>query len=64
LRPFARDEKPILGDVPGWRNLFVATGHGPSGLQLGPVSGAGVADLMLGDRPRFDLAPFTAARFG
>jgi D-amino-acid dehydrogenase len=63
LRPFARDEKPILGEIPGWRNIYVATGHGPSGLQLGPVSGAGVADLMLGAEPRFDLAPFTATRF-
>ena len=64
LRPFARDEKPILGEVPGWSNIYVATGHGPSGLQLGPVSGAGVADLMLGSRPRFDLSPFSAERFG
>ena len=64
LRPFARDEKPILGQVPGWDNVFVATGHGPSGLQLGPVSGAAVADLMLGAQPRFNLSPFNADRFG
>jgi D-amino-acid dehydrogenase len=56
-------EQPILGAVPGWENIFVSTGHGPSGLQLGPVSSAAVSDLMLGQTPRFDLTPFSAERF-
>lgn len=64
LRPFSRDEQPILGALPGWENIFVATGHGPSGLQLGPVSAAAVSDLILGVPPRFDLTPFSPARFG
>jgi D-amino-acid dehydrogenase len=63
LRPFSKDEQPILGAVPGWENLFVSTGHGPSGLQLGPVSSAAVSDLMLGNTPRFDLTPFSPERF-
>jgi D-amino-acid dehydrogenase len=63
LRPFSKDEQPILGAVPGWRNIYVSTGHGPSGLQLGPVSSAAVTDLMLETTPRFDLAPFSPARF-
>jgi D-amino-acid dehydrogenase len=63
LRPFSQDEQPILGAVPGWDNLFVSTGHGPSGLQHGPVSSAAVVDVMLGNQPRFDLAAFSPARF-
>ena len=63
LRPFCKDEQPVLGQAPGWQNIFISTGHGPSGLQLGPVSSAAVVDLMLGQTPRFDLVPFSAARF-
>jgi len=63
LRPFCMDEKPVLGRAPGWDNIFLATGHGPSGLQLGPYSSALVAAQMLGDSTDADLSPFSAARF-
>lgn len=63
LRPFPADGMPILGRAPGYENVYLATGHGPSGLTLGPVSGAAVADLITGREPPFDLAPFSAARF-
>jgi len=63
LRPFCKDEQPVLGQAPGWQNIFISTGHGPSGLQLGPVSSAAVVDLMLGQTPRFDLSPFSTSRF-
>jgi D-amino-acid dehydrogenase len=54
---------PILGAVPGTTNTFVATGHGANGLLCGPVSGAAVADLVLGKDPRIDLVPFAPTRF-
>jgi D-amino-acid dehydrogenase len=63
LRPVSGDDLPVLGRVPGHENVFVATGHGANGLLLGPVSGALVADLVLGNEPALDLAPFDAARF-
>jgi len=63
LRPWSVDDMPILGAVPGTANVFVATGHGANGLLCGPVSGAAVADLVLGSDPRIDLAPFSPARF-
>jgi D-amino-acid dehydrogenase len=63
LRPFPADGMPILGRASGYENVYLATGHGPSGLTLGPVSGAAVADLITGREPPFDLAPFSAARF-
>jgi D-amino-acid dehydrogenase len=64
LRPASPDGRPILGHFPGGGNVFVATGHGPSGLQLGPYSGALVADLVLGQVSSIDLVPFDPARFG
>jgi D-amino-acid dehydrogenase len=63
LRPWSLDDMPILGAVPGTTNVFVATGHGANGLLCGPISGAAVADVVLGKDPRIDLAPFSATRF-
>lgn len=63
FRPMSIDKLPILGRVPGVEHLFVATGHGPSGLTLGAVSGAAVVDELLGQEPVAPLAPFSLARF-
>lgn len=63
LRPASPDQLPMLGQAPGIENLFVATGHGASGLQLGPYSGAAVADLACEKPVEADLTPFDAGRF-
>ena len=63
LRPTSPDDSPLLGALPGIDNVFVATGHGASGLLLGPVSGKLVADVVQGKEPELDLAPFSPARF-
>ena len=63
LRPASPDRLPVLGPAPGFGNVLLATGHGPSGLQLGPWSGAAMADLALGRAVPLDLAPFAAGRF-
>jgi D-amino-acid dehydrogenase len=63
LRPFSPDGLPVLGRAPGLANLFLCTGHGPSGLQLGPLSGALTSDLINGETPAVDLLPFQAARY-
>lgn len=64
MRPASPDGNPILGPAPGLENVFLATGHGPSGLQLGPYSGAVAADLALGVAVGLDLGAYSAARFG
>ncbi len=63
LRPATPDGLPILGLVPDHPNLLLATGHGASGLQLGPYSGVLVAELALGHTPDLDLTPFALERF-
>lgn len=63
FRPLSRDGKPVLGASERLPNLFFATGHGGFGLELGPYSGALVAELALGDTPPLDLTPFSADRF-
>ena len=63
LRPLSADGMPVMGAVPGWHGLYLNTGHGASGLQLGPYSGHIVADAALGEEPGFDLSPFSVGRF-
>ena len=63
LRPFSPDRLPVLGPAPGHPNIFLCTGPGPSGLQLGPVSGRIVAGLILGETPSIDITPFAVDRF-
>jgi D-amino-acid dehydrogenase len=63
LRPFSPDRLPVLGPATGYPNVFLCTGHGPSGLQLGPFSGRLVAGLVLGEAPSIDIAPFLVDRF-
>ncbi len=63
LRPATPDGLPIIGPVPGVGNAYIATGHGASGLQLGPYTGAVLADLLLGRRTQADLLPFAPERF-
>jgi glycine/D-amino acid oxidase-like deaminating enzyme len=64
LRPGTPDNLPILGAVPGVRNVYFATGHGASGLQLGPFSGKVVANLVLTGAAGADIEAFSVTRFG
>jgi D-amino-acid dehydrogenase len=63
LRPSTPDSMPVLGRLPGARNVYLATGHGATGLQVGPYSGKLVADLALGQATEVDLDPFAISRF-
>jgi glycine/D-amino acid oxidase-like deaminating enzyme len=62
LRPMTPDHLPVLGRVPGRPDVVVATGHGPSGLTLGPYSGRLAADLALGLDVGHDLSAFAPDR--
>jgi D-amino-acid dehydrogenase len=63
LRPLTVDTMPVLGTVPGERDIFLITGHGPTGLTLGPYSGKVVAEMMLREEPTADIAAFHVSRF-
>jgi D-amino-acid dehydrogenase len=63
LRPLTADGLPVLGPVPGVGGAFLVTGHGPSGLTLGPYSALVVTRQMLGKPAGIDLAPYSVTRF-
>ncbi len=61
LRPFTKDELPLLG--PGELDrLTLATGHFRNGILLAPITAEIVAALVAGHAPPVDLAPFSPAR--
>src|SRR5262249_988501 len=63
IRPATCDGLPVLGTIPGIDNLFVTTGHGASGLQLGPYSGKLAADWAVERFLEADISAFAITRF-
>jgi D-amino-acid dehydrogenase len=61
LRPATPDDRPVIGPVPGWSNVHLATGHGAEGLLLGPYSALVVAHALLGVETSADPAERTVA---
>ncbi|WP_460418976.1 NAD(P)/FAD-dependent oxidoreductase [Pseudomonas sp. microsymbiont 2] len=62
-RPCLPDMRPVIGPAPLHKHLWFNFGHAHHGLTLGPVSGRLLAELMTGERPFTDPAPYSAARF-
>ena len=62
LRPGSPDGAPFLGLVPGLTNLYLAAGHFRSGIQLSPVTGLLMSELLLGRTPTLPLEPFRPDR--
>ena len=62
-RPMTFDDLPILGRVPGYERLWLATGHGMLGVSMSTASGQLIADLVCGRAPQIDPAPYRAERF-
>jgi glycine oxidase len=62
LRPSSPDGLPYLGGVPGLSNLFVATGHFRSGIQLSPITAVLMKEMLLGQPTSLPLDPFRLDR--
>ena len=62
LRPGTPDRRPYLGPVPGWDNLFVASGHFRSGIQLSPGTAKVITEALLGQVPSVPLDAFRLGR--
>jgi D-amino-acid dehydrogenase len=62
-RPITPDGLPVIGWLPGYRNLAVAAGHAMLGVTLATATGDAVADLITTGRAPDVIAPFSPARF-
>ena len=63
LRPGSADGLPLLGPLPGWEGVSVATGHYRNGILLSPITGSLIARSILDVSPDGSLAPFGPGRF-
>ena len=62
-RPCFPDSRAVIGRAPGQSGLWLAIGHAHWGLTLGPATGRLLADMIGGQTPYIDPAPFRAERF-
>ena len=62
-RPCLPDMRPVIGAAPRHPGLWFSFGHSHLGLTLGPVCGRLLAEMMLGEKPFTDPAPYSPARF-
>jgi glycine oxidase len=63
LRPGSPDGSPILGAVPGWSGVTLATGHFRNGILLAPITGKLIAELLTTGKTSRDITPFSLTRF-
>jgi D-amino-acid dehydrogenase len=63
LRPSMPDSLPVIGQVPGYGNAYVAFGHGHKGLCLGGITGKLVQQLIDDEPTTVDLEPYQPTRF-
>jgi D-amino-acid dehydrogenase len=62
-RPCFPDSRPVIGRAPGQAGLWLAYGHAHWGLTLGPATGRLMAEMITGQTPFCDPAPYRAERF-
>ncbi|GJX84003.1 putative oxidoreductase TDA3 [Tanacetum coccineum] len=62
--PCTDDSVPVIGEIPGMKGCYVATGHNCWGILNGPATGAAMAELVIdGHSTIVDLSKFSPARF-
>ena len=62
-RPSMPDGLPVIGPSPSHDNLWLAFGHGHTGMVGGPMTGRIVAGMITGPMPNIDVTSFRADRF-
>lgn len=62
-RPCMADMKPVIGPAPRHDGLWFALGHAHQGFTSGPLTGRLIGEMMDGEKPLVEMAPFRADRF-
>lgn len=62
FRPYSVDGLPFIGGIDGLEGFLCATGHFRSGIILSPITAKVVAELVEGESPSVDIAPFSPNR--
>ncbi len=62
-RPVIADSLPLIGELSAAKGVFAGFGHDHLGLTAGPKTGYILSQLVSGQRPNIDLAPYAPGRF-
>jgi D-amino-acid dehydrogenase len=62
-RPIFPDSRPVIGAAGRHKGLWLAFGHQHLGFTMGPATGRLLAEMITGEKPYVDPAPFSPARF-
>jgi D-amino-acid dehydrogenase len=62
-RPMTYDSVPIIDRAPKLDNVYLAVGHNMLGLSMAPATGKLVCELLHGETPHIDPAPYSVRRF-
>lgn len=62
-RPMTYDSLPVIDRSPILSNVWVAAGHNMLGLSMAPATGRLVQELLCGQTPHVDPAPYRISRF-
>ena len=57
LRPYVK-KGPLLGYLPGYDNVVLASGHFKNGILLAPITGQLIGELLTTGKPSLSLEPF------
>jgi len=63
LRPLCVDRLPIIGEIHGWSNVYLATGHWKKGILLSPITAHIMTDLIVKGFTSIPIEPFAPSRF-
>jgi glycine oxidase len=64
LRPGHPDNAPFIGNYPGVQGLYINTGHSRHGLLTAVASSQLLSDIILGQQPILDPAPYAVSSTG
>jgi D-amino-acid dehydrogenase len=64
LRPCPPDGLPYLGRTAKFKNLSIAAGHAMMGMSLGPITGRLMAEILSGEKPKWDIGRLSPDRYG
>jgi len=63
FRPICEDNLPVIGPVPGFPHLIVASGHGRAGVRFSASTGKAVSEMILDGQTEHPMEAFNPGRF-
>jgi len=63
IRPYVKDNSPIISAVNEITGLYIAAGHEGCGIGLSPITGKLISQLILGEEPIISLDKYDFSRF-